>query len=307
VTDANLPGRVPTPGEHVDLPTLAEHDEGLLDAALAATVAAHLASCTLCRGRQGRLRTTRALLSALPDDPMPADVSRRVDAALAAAAAGTASSTRPAGTATSTVVPLSGRRARWLTGPAVAGIAASVAVVALVSALVVGHLNGGTTTPKPIAVAAPGVATQRQSTASVKQWQTGTDYTKSTIAGLVPKIVLGSPPPLPAVAGAAPNAGGAAGTSPNTASGLNHSTVPQFTQEQLRSAGPLLACASALNDGTPVTPLAVDYATYDGKPATIIVFPAPANPRLLDVWVVRSVCSSASIDLLFYGVVRPSG
>jgi hypothetical protein len=280
------------PDGHVALDSLAELDESLLDAQQTHHLDLHLQSCPECRDRQGRLRTTRALLSALPPEAMPADVVRRIDAALTEAAT------------TATVVPITPRR-RWLTSPAFAGIAAAVAAIGLVSGLVISRSTGGSSgggdKATTSALSPHNAAGAQAPKATVKQWATGANYTAANIAALVPGIVVGTPTPLPAPT---PVGGGAA---PNNFSGAKSSAgANSYTQEQLRSPDSLTACAAILNAGTPVQPLAADYAEYNGKPATIIVFPSHDNPSQLDVWVVRSVCSGSSVDLVFYRVARPS-
>ena len=275
------------PDGHAELTTLADFDEGLLDAPHADRLNTHVNNCDQCRADLGRLRTTRALLSALPAAPMPDSVVRRIDAALDAAAA------------SASVVPAAARR-RWLTSPALAGVAAAVAAIGLASALIVSRTSGGSNAKSKEAAGA-GAPTRPQAAAAgaaVKQWQTGANYTAANMATLVPGIVVGTPSPLPAPTAAA---------SAQTLSGAksNGASSSSYTQEQLRSVSSLTACAAILNDNTPVQPLAADYASFDGKPATIIVFPTHGNPRELDVWVVRSVCSSSAVDLAFYRVARP--
>ena len=276
------------PDGHAELTTLADLDEGLLDDAHAGQLKQHVNNCDQCRHALGRLRTTRALLSALPAETMPDDVARRIDAALETAAT------------TATVVPVTARR-RWLSSPAIAGIAAAVAAIGLASALIVsrtGGGGGGDNTKETAGASLPAGPRAAQPANPVKQWQTGTNYTAANIAALVPGIVVGSPAPLPSATAAAPQA--------NSGAKANTAASDSFSQDQLRSPDSLTACAKILNDGTPVQPLAADYAKYDGRPATIVVFPSHDNPKELDVWVVRSVCSSSAVDLVFYRVARPA-
>src|SRR3954463_2975099 len=74
--------RMSAAGEHLDLDAIADLEEGLADGADPPDRRAPLEARDICRDRLGRLRTTRALLSALPAEQMPSDVAARVTAAL---------------------------------------------------------------------------------------------------------------------------------------------------------------------------------------------------------------------------------
>lgn len=281
----------PTTG-HVDLDTLSDLEEGLAGTQVEVAARTHLDSCDECRERLSRLRTTRALLTALPAEQMPEQVREQVDAALA----------RAAEEPSRTVVPLA-RRGRAWNSPAVAGAAAAAAVVVLVGALVAGNVihrgRSSGTTNTPSAASAGGNAT---ATAPVqtKEWSTGANYSAANLPTLVPRLLQGTPPAL-------------SGTTASPTDGLSASSGKQavasprsgFTQDQLRaSPAALQACATALADGVPTTPVAVDFASFAGKPAVILVLPTPSHPALLDVWVVRSTCSASSLDVYFQRVAR---
>ncbi len=280
--------------EHLDLEVLAELDEDLLDDARAATVRAHLATCDACRERAGTLRATRALLSALPSPAMPIDVANRIDAAIAAEPA-------PPAPVPTTVVPLTKRRA-WWRHPNLAAAAAAVAAIALGSAVVVGKVgagNDGSKRTAPNAASALGAAT----TGAPKQWATGTNYTRTTVATLVPHLVLGVPPsPLPA--GPTAPLPTQHGSSSNSL-GSSSTGKLSYSQAALRDPIALAGCATLLN-AAPSRPIAVDYAKYEGAPATILVTPDPRKPlQFMDVWVIRSVCSDTAVDLTFYELPLP--
>jgi hypothetical protein len=273
---------------HVDLATLADVEEGIAGTAVEVATRTHLDACAQCRDRLTRLRTTRALLTTLPSEPMPDDVRARVDAALDGAGE----------ERTGTVVPMA-RRGRAWNNPAIAGVAAAVAVVVLIGALVAGnviHRNGNgnesASTSSPLAGA--GKSDAGGSAATTKEWATGTTYTAATIATLVPRIVVGTPPsPV-------------SNTTAQTAPTPQPATATGFTQEQLRdSPAAVAACGTVLADGVATRPVAVDFASFDGKPAVVFALPAAAHPTLLDVWVVRSTCGSSSLDLYFQRIPRP--
>ena len=283
-----------TSAGHLDLDALAELEEGLTEPQAATAARAHLDGCEDCRALLSTLRTTRALLSALPAEPMPERVAARLDAALAGA-------DLPA----ATIVPLSGRKRPWQS-PALAGGVAAAAVVVLVAAIVAGTLihhgkKSSETTTSPTGNS----QFSGKSAAQTKQWATGTNYTPATIASLVPKLVTQTPP-TSLVGG--PNSGAALSPqTPSPAGTPATASVPSYTQEQLRnSPEAVLACGQILAGGVPTTPVAVDFARFDGKPAVIFVLPAVGHPGTkLDVWVVRSTCSSANFDLPLFRVDRP--
>jgi len=297
---------------HLDLDTIAELDAGLVDEPGEARMRAHLDGCERCRADLARLRTTRALVSTLPPEPMPAQVSARIDAALAEAA------DTPA---TTTVEPLE-RRRRWRNTPTLAGAAAAAAVALLVGAIVTGrvshHSDNGSAASAPVN-AAGGAS---QSTA-LKEWRTDNNYTPATLGTLVPHLVTATPP-----AGSTTSlSGGATATGGTTAGGTGTgsaqspaSAVPSPAQPKAQdstfgaldytalaaSPSAVLTCARILNGGPAVVPVAVDFARWSGKPAVVLVLPTIGHPESLDVWVVRSVCSTSSFDLYWRRIPRPA-
>jgi hypothetical protein len=312
-----VPGDLGHPGAgHWDLEALAQFADGDVTDADSATMSAHLDRCEACTRRLGQIRTTRALLSALPPEPMPPAVADRVDAAIAAA-----------GTAplAATVVPNQPRR-RWWRSPAVAGTAAAVAVVVLIGAIVTAtvlrhqHRKSSASADS----AAGGQASAAASAQTIKEWQTGTDYTAASIASLVPRLLTGTPAAAPTPApqtpgpqtpgpqnlGLSPNSKAApANPTPSAASngalGTTATNPPPITFAQMQaSRDAIVACGKMLNAGNDVTPLAIDFARFDGRPAVVLVLPTFGHPETVDVWVVRSVCSDAAIDLYFHRVAR---
>lgn len=286
----------PAAADHLSLDALAELQEGIADDADARR--RHLDGCATCRQRAGQLRASRALLSTLPADPMPADVAARIDAALAAEPTPTARFT-PGGD----IVPMRSRRT-WLRGPNLAAAAAGVAVVGLAAALVIGHA-GGKSAPsaadKSTAGNGAGPLAAGVGPPSVKQWQTGANYTKVTQAGLVTGLVLRNPPPF---SPNRPQTGAQTGptTSPTALSSGPESA--SYSRDQLLDVPTIFACAKLLA-GHPVQPLAVDYARYDGAPAVILVLPAlNKSANELDVYAIRSTCSNDAGDLVFFRVLR---
>ena len=299
-------------GRHVDLDVLAELDENIAGPEVAQAAQAHLDSCAECRDRRAHLRTTRALLSALPAEPMPEAVQARISAALEQAA-----SQSPA-----TVVPINRRTRAW-NSPAIAGAAAVAAVVVLVGALVAGHVirrggNSSSTASSPLGATSPKAADG----ATTKEWATGVNYTAATLPSLVPRLITGTPPPIngPAFKGTsgAVASGGSGSTAavPGGGTGSEGVEAPSpapaapgvITQEQMKSSpAAVAACGTILAGGVPTVPVAVDFATYEGKSAVIFALPTVGNRAQLDVWVVRSTCSSSALDVYFRRIPRPTG
>src|SRR5215470_2407863 len=72
---------------HPDGETIAAFREDLLPARKAARIAAHLAECPRCAEVDAQLAAVTAALARSPTPPMPASLTARIDAALAAEAA----------------------------------------------------------------------------------------------------------------------------------------------------------------------------------------------------------------------------
>lgn len=282
-----------TGADHLDLDTLAELEEGLRPASEATAAEAHLAGCRPCREQQARLRSTRALLGALPAEPMPPDVAERVRGALARSAA-------------TTVLPvageLGGRRSRWRSRPTIAGLGAAAAVTALVAAVVIGSTqsssdnNGGDTT----AAAGPTADRAAGAPRSFPLTTSGRHYTADNAQRLVRELARSTTTAAPAPSGAA--AGGAAESQAAPA------RVPTQLETLYTSQDALLACVAALTVGHPVLPLAVDFATYTDKkqklhnaPAIVVVL--PGTPAHADGWIVGPECATAA-DNDFYAFMR---
>lgn len=285
-----------TSSGHLDLDALAELEEGLTEPQAAAAARAHVEACGDCRALMSRLRTTRALLSALPPESMPPHVAARVDAALSS----------EDGAPSGTILALNPRKRAW-NSPAVAGSVAAAAVVILVAAVVAGTLIHHSGKQQSGSAATSGTHPEfGGSNAGVrtKQWATGSDYTAATIRTLVPRLVTGTPAGI--VNG--PSDGAATVPSPISSSSNAGSSGPSYSQDQLRaSPAALAACGQILAGGVATTPLAVDFARFDGRPAVIFALPAIGHPSFLDVWVVRSACSASNLDLYFQRIPRPTG
>lgn len=279
----------PSPGPHPDLAALAELDQGIVDEPEATTLSRHLSDCEECTQQLARVRTTRALLSALPTEPIPPAVANRIDAALDRVA----ESRAPAG-----VLPMP-RRRPWWRSPAVAGSAAAAAVALLVAGIVFGsvlrhkHDNGSSPTTSGAAAGANRSA-DAAGAGAIKEWQTGTNYTPTNIASLVPRLIAGTPTgamALPPPTGAALTPAAPTGSAAATRS---------FTLDQLRaSRDAVLQCGRILADDPTAVPLAIDFARFNNAPAVIVVLPTPGDPHRADVYVLRQPCSTAALFSLY--------
>jgi hypothetical protein len=285
--------RRPADGPHPDVDTLSDLDGGVLESTPdEARLRAHVADCAPCADLIGHLRGTRSLLAGLPGVPLPADVAARLDTALAEVAV-----TPVAGSGGATVLTTRGKRhrlggapRRWLPG---AGVAA--AGVALLLAGAVGlstfrdHGGNRRVASRATAGGAAGaVAPLRTPVTS------GRDYTPATLtAGVVsllpprPTRTPSSPPPTP--------------TPPPVALAPNRSaeTGTQAALASLHQPAALRACVTELAGTDRITPLAVDFARFQGKPAVVVVLPSK-NPAKVQVWVVGPNCRKGQSDLLFY-------
>jgi hypothetical protein len=285
---------------HPGLERLAELEEGLLDSTDASRVAEHIADCTYCHEQQAQLTRTRAVLGGLPDEPMPADVAARLDAALAEAAGqdGSVAALAPPATPT-TVVPLDAKRRRWRIHPAAAGLGAAAAVAAIATILVVGHNSGGSgggssqQNSAEAPAAADSVLTGLTSTAS------GTDYTNQNVDSTVPPLV-GAPQLAMSKVAPRPNTG--AGTRLTPKAG-----VPAALAHLHDSPDALRSCILGVEAGGSIQkPLALDFAHYQGKPSLLVVLPG-LSAGFVDAWFVAPACNEKDAHLLGYKAIPSPG
>jgi hypothetical protein len=122
----------------------------------------------------------------------------------------------------------------------------------------------------------------------------GADYTsRATIAAALPGLLTGTAAQRDAVAAAPMQA-----ASPQAGAQL---AAPADPLARLRDNAGLAECLLALlpPDDPSVRPLALDYASYKGQPAMVVVLPSTL-PKKLDVFVVGPGCSRANDSTLFY-------
>jgi hypothetical protein len=234
----------------------------------------HLRACTTCAAALADLRTALTAvatdLAALPAvPPVPESLERSVV---------------PTGAAATTVLPsepvtrLDDRRRgapTWLL--AVGGLAAAAALV----------IGGG------LFLTSNSSDSSRGSTAATSPTHfpvntTGADYTTpGTLQAALPGLLHGKQETLDAVV-------------PSRAAGAAGVKTAADPLARLRTTPGLAGCLASLTDpNDPGVPLALDYASYKGAPALVVVLPA-SKPSKLDIWVVGASCNQLESDLLVY-------
>ena len=69
---------------------------------------------------------------------------------------------------------------------------------------------------------------------------------------------------------------------------------------RLRTTEGLASCITALTEpGQVVLPLALDYATFEGSPALVVVLPSTKADKV-DVFVVGPGCTTGDAALLYF-------
>ena len=247
----------------------------------------HLAGCASCRAALGDQVEVSALLRREPDPgPMPADVLARLDAALAGAAA---TRTVADGGDRRNVVPLAAHRPGPL-GRMAESRVTKVLVAAAAVVLIGGgsfaalHRNGsGGPSGSSYSAASGGSAAAPQlAPGDVPVRASGTAYTSANIRTEVNRQLAAS-------------AGGTGGAvkAPQAERGTSTLTTP---------AG-LRACLSAIQAGT-ARPLLVDLATYNGKPAAVIVLAdGSSGASSKQLWVVSPTCAPTKDGTMFFATI----
>lgn len=274
--------------QHVDLDALAD----LLDDETAEG-AAHVETCSECRSALAELRRATAQVSrdlaALPAAALPDDVRDRIDRALADDGAALASVTTLPAARTSP-----GRR--WL--PAAAAVVLLLAGAGYGLSRLGGNGDGTATSSAGRAADSAAGAAEL----GVVRNDTGTDYTgRDSLATALPQLLTGAAADTATVPKqAAPLRGAPPGGASSPATSLSL-PAPADPLARLRDNAGLADCLLALlpPDDPSVRPLALDYATFKGTPALVVVLPG-ALPNKLDVFVVGAGCSRANDSTLFY-------
>ena len=261
---------------HLDLDALADAVAGEGDE----QARGHLASCAECQAAvlevQAASEQVSGELAALPDLPMPEDVVRRLAAPTTSVT--TLPATRPGA-----------QGSRW---QRLLPAAAAVVLLIAGAGYALSRLGGSGTGDSAGSNAA--TSGKAAPTAGFPQSSTGTNYTGRTdLAAAAPRLLTGTT----TFRGALPQAGASTAQDGLSADAL----------ARLRTPAGLADCLLALlpPDDPSVRPLALDYASFRGKPAMVVLLPA-VDPSKLDVYVVGPGCSRANDSTLFYtSVARP--
>ena len=284
-----------TADDHLDLDAIAALDAGLDDSPARD---AHVRQCGACSRRLAQVRSTRALLAALPAEPMPEEVAARLHAAL------------PQDAAVATIVPAAARRRRWLQGPSLAGLGAAAAGVSLIAAIAIGATrssnHGGQES------GGSGGTAGASSAAGLKSFpviSSGSHYTDANAGASV--AALDSLARVPHPAEAPTKSAGA--TARDTLSFSSQAPVPAALRPLYDDRNALLQCVAKLA-GEPTRPLAVDFARFTGglrhvknAPAIVILLPGLTSTAADVAFIVGPKClTDPSQDLYaFQGSVRP--
>lgn len=294
------PGAHPSPEEVdalLDLPGDAPDDAGRQ------SVATHVAGCGACQEVAESLREVRRLLheEGRRTPPPPADLGRRLDAALARASA----------EREGTVVPLRAGNApaerrprgvpRWLAAAAVVTVIGGSAVAAT-------QLMGPGSTPMAASGGADSSAEQAPEAAgggaasTVATVSTGTDYRRDELPAQVGALLEGAGTvPLQAAPqverddASAPEA--ASGADPGAGESRATHVLPD-ADEPLADPAALRGCLEAIG-ATGAVPLAVDLAAFEGEDAAVLVLPG-ATSQQVEVWVVARDCRPGADGLVEY-------
>lgn len=229
----------------------------------------HVAACAQCRRVVDDQLAVRELLAALPDPgEAPPDVVHAIVATLRELGG--------PGRARPTVLPLanapSRRVAHRRVGPKLLAAAAAALVVVGGGSQLVQHLPRGGADAASTAGSAAGADRELSARAAPlttpdQAFASGTAYTRATIVAQVTALLAGQV-----------------------------SRADAATSDLLSTSKGLAGCLRAL--GTAGPPLAVDLATYEGKPAAVVVLPTKDGRR--EVWVVARSCRPSADGTLFY-------
>lgn len=229
---------------------------------------------------------------------VPAEIAAQWDAAIVAEAAARSSQ---AATAAGMIVPMQRTPSRRPRGVRFAGIAASVAAIALVGGVVANALVPSSSEPE-ITTASDTLPTTDEVTTSGSTFSD--DAVPAQANTLVTKAASGSTQVgaagVPATLTASPIAPSVAPT-PVPGDGeskdvTDEPAVADFMADEARRD----ACIENLAQQEGAKPIAVDMGYYKGKPAAMVVLPAPDDPEKVDVFIVGPECNIVDADVRYF-------
>ncbi|MFE2282658.1 hypothetical protein ACFXDJ_00475 [Streptomyces sp. NPDC059443] len=290
---------------HPDVSEISELAEGLLSPSRTAEVRSHLVGCALCADVRASLDEIRALLGTLPGPSrMPADISGRIDAALAAEALLDATTPReeaeplrrsvPTAPAGGGAVPDVSRETSPApltetgalrptghpagpTGPGRRRARRRIAVVGgLLTACAVGVLLANLFSgPEPVSD-----LSARKHAASAQAQSGGHAYTAQGLRSDVLELLA-----------PANQEKKQPGDQNNTYGVENNSPAAPGLAPADREAPPVPACVQKAT-GRPESPLATGRGTYEGTDVFLLVLPHPGDPATVDAYLVGAACST---------------
>lgn len=269
---------------HLSPDELADLQEDLLEPSAAASAAGHLRTCERCRIQAADLGAVRAELRGAADvGPIPPEVVERLDAALATA-----------GQSSYDVTPLMrARPRRWWVNTRVLQAAAAVVLVVAGAGIVAPVLTttGGVDSPADRTSAKAGAGGEareqgRADSGGVRTLASGTDYTQETLPRAVTRLL------------AAPKAAASAPAPPGDETTSQGETT-KTPEVPLAGRSGLAECVAGVAP-PPATPVLVDEARFNGRPATLIVVELPEEPERLAAWVVGPGCARGDGEVLHF-------
>src|SRR5215471_5305995 len=287
---------------HADAETLAAFREELLSRRKAARVSAHLAACSRCAALDAQLAEVSALLTRSAAPPMPDALTARIEAAIAAEAATRAATAADGAVAADPAGGGNGARdgaARPSRRPGGPGRARLALRVAAVTAAVVVVAGGGygvarllTANPESSTSAGSGSAAAPASGINGKA-------SRQAIGGFRAPSAAGNSAPAARIirSGTDYQPGqldaqvSAVFTQHGTGAGSATSPGPSAAHQPAASVPRMPACVPYVTRGK--RPLLVDLATYQGRPATVIVIPG-ATSGTLRALVVAGPCTATT-------------
>jgi len=297
---------------HADAETLAAFREELLSRRKAARVSAHLAACSRCAELDAQLTEVSALLTTSAAPPMPDALTARIEAAIAAEAAARAAAAADgtlaaadgtvavgvagAGTGSRDRAAPPSRPSRPPGGPGRARLALRVAAVTAAVVVVAGGGYGVarllTANPESSTSAGSGSAAAPASGINGKA-------SRQAIGGFRAPSAAGNSAPAARIirSGTDYQPGqldaqvSAVFTQHGTGAGSATSPGPSAAHQPAASVPRMPACVPYVTRGK--RPLLVDLATYQGRPATVIVIPG-ATSGTLRALVVAGPCTATT-------------
>ncbi|WP_380277621.1 anti-sigma factor family protein [Kitasatospora purpeofusca] len=290
----------PAAGAHPEVDELADLAEDLLPPADADALRRHLTGCAECRETVDALAEVRTLLGGAEPPAIPADVAARIDAALAAAASGTAKPPLPAAPtalpkapATPPTAPPGAPTARpaAATGPGrtarprrrrtlLLGSAATLLVLGLGGAFLA---LPGSSQKQDSTTAANAPAPGSTAAAKADRHPDGTVYREEQLAAQVRALLAGTAggrPVLPAKPSAGP------GAAPADGSGATAAPPAEGGQGLTGGGRSTPACPPPSTAAL----LATDRGSYAGTSAELLVYALPDRPDQLDVYLRSPDC-----------------